>query len=160
MAIAKHISEDRLDDLRASTFWDSVEVRAAECWPWTGAVNEKGYGRFSFDGAVHKAHRIAFALGKDTALPGVVMVCHRCDNPVCCNPHHLFLGQAADNNKDAADKGRAPRAIGERNARTKLREQDVEHIRNSRVSNAALGLLYGVSDSHISRVRSGARRAA
>lgn len=159
MAAAKHISEDMLAPLQASEFWGKVS-RGNGCWSWTGATNEKGYGRFSFNGAVHKAHRIAFALAKDTALPGIVMVCHRCDNPVCCNPSHLFLGLALDNNEDASAKGRAPKATGMRNGRAKLREQDIVHIRNSLGSNVELGALYGVSDSHISRIRSGERRAA
>jgi len=159
MATAKHISEDMLPALRAAGFWEGVS-RGLGCWAWTGAQSEKGYGRFSFGGETHKAHRIAFALGKNTALPGVVMVCHRCDNPVCCNPEHLFLGLAADNNDDAADKGRSPRALGMRNARAKLTDEAIQHIRNSNARNADLSALYGVSDGHISRIRSGERRSA
>lgn len=159
MATAKHISEDMLPALRAAGFWEAVS-RGLGCWAWTGATNEKGYGRFSFNGETHRAHRIAFALGKNTALPGVVMVCHRCDNPVCCNPEHLFLGLAVDNNEDAASKGRAPRATGMRNARAKLTDEAIQHIRNSNARNADLSALYGVSDGHISRIRSGERRSA
>lgn len=158
MAVVKHIREDMLPALRTSCFWDRVH-KSDGCWRWAGPLNNKGYGRFSFGRESYGAHRIAFALGKSTALPGVVMVCHRCDNPSCVNPDHLFLGTAADNNRDMKQKGRAVGPKGLANGRGKLSEQDIQAIRESTERQVDLCARYGVSDGHISRIISGGRRA-
>ena len=154
----KDITEAMLAKLKKGAFWESVK-ESGGCWAWRGALNNKGYGSFSFNGERYGAHRIAFALGKDTALPGLVFVCHRCDNPGCVNPAHLFLGTAADNNRDMMEKGRVARVTGLRNGRGKLSEQDIEDIRTSALRQVDLCRKYGVSDGHISRIRSGERRA-
>lgn len=80
-----------------------------DCWPWTGHTL-RGYGQFQAgtgrdESRIVYAHRFAYELatGED---PGDLFVCHRCDNPPCCNPDHLFLGDNADNMHDMAVKGR------------------------------------------------------
>ena len=75
------------------------------CWVWTAATNSRGYGHATFDGARTYAHRIAYTLAYGP-IPEGMFVCHRCDNPPCCNPAHLFVGTAADNAQDMAAKGR------------------------------------------------------
>jgi hypothetical protein len=159
MAIAKHISEPDLPNLAASDFWDNVRQGAPdECWPWIGSLTDKGYGRFFLDGVEHRAHRVAFALGKNTAVPGVVMVCHRCDNRPCANPGHLFIGLAVDNNGDARDKGRTYTQRGMRNGNGKLSDEQVAHILGSAESGAALARRLKVSPALVSMIRSGQRR--
>jgi hypothetical protein len=76
-----------------------------DCWVWTGARNTLGYGMISHNRTLIRAHRLSFAVssGKD---PADFLVCHRCDNPPCINPNHLFLGSYADNNADMKAKGR------------------------------------------------------
>lgn len=80
------------------------------CWPWTGARSEKGYGRFhALKARVYRAHRIAFYLATGEWPPAV---CHRCDNPPCCNPAHLRAGTPSDNSLEMWSKGRGrPRGL-------------------------------------------------
>lgn len=113
-------------------FWSKVDRRGAdECWPWLAAVRRKdeGYGAFYVDGRHRPAPRVAWTLTHGPIAPGLV-VCHRCDNPRCCNPAHLFLGTPQDNDADRVAKGRQAR--GSRNAASRLREWDVWFIRRMR----------------------------
>lgn len=91
------------------------------CWPWTGARRAEGYGMIS-DGNGHNTgtHRLAWTF-TNGPIPAGLFVCHRCDNPPCCNPAHLFLGTNADNARDRADKGRGNAHLrsGDRNGMRK-----------------------------------------
>lgn len=93
-------------------FWANVEERGSdECWPWVGPIDTRanqGYGNFRLAKTATRAHRLALILSTATDLPTEVFACHRCDNPPCCNPAHLFPGSALDNNRDAIAKGRRP----------------------------------------------------
>lgn len=88
-------------------FWSKVDKSggADACWLWTASRVTSGYGCFGIKRRLHGAHRIAWVLA-NVAIPGALHVCHRCDNPACCNPAHLFLGTREDNMRDKVAKGR------------------------------------------------------
>jgi hypothetical protein len=75
------------------------------CWLWTAGVDDWGYGRFSYQGHVGKAHRVAWMMTHGE-IPEGIRVLHHCDTPACCNPDHLFLGTDEDNRLDMIAKGR------------------------------------------------------
>jgi hypothetical protein len=76
-----------------------------DCMVWRGARNGCGYGAKRIGGKVRSTHRLAWEWANGT-IPDGMCVLHRCDNPPCCNPSHLFLGTVADNNRDRKAKGR------------------------------------------------------
>lgn len=100
-------------EILAIRFWMKVDQRGPdECWPWLGAKRVgRGYvdGRFKIDPYTTAiAPRVAFVLGTKID-PGVALVLHTCDNSLCCNPAHLYLGTQADNNRDTITGNRCPR---------------------------------------------------
>lgn len=127
--------------------------QSADCWIWTARKTPQGYGRFSLHGDNKLAHRVAFELFKGPI--GGLHVLHRCDNPSCVNPGHLFLGTNADNVADKISKGREPSHVGERNNRSKLKETDVLAIREDAgngVSQYLLAKRYSVTQTQISSI--------
>lgn len=76
------------------------------CWNWVGGKTERGYGKASFLGRLTHAHRLAAYLWLKHPLDSPLFVLHRCDNPSCFNPKHLFIGTQQDNVMDAVRKGR------------------------------------------------------
>lgn len=136
------------------TGWTEV-VRRPElgpCWEWNGGKYESGYGQVSTpDGRSKVAHRMAY-LAWVGPLEDGQYACHRCDNPPCMNPAHIFAGTHKENMEDCANKDR--NVHGEKTPWSKLTENDVRNIRTAyatgEFSQRELGEAYGVSQSNIS----------
>lgn len=110
-------------------FWKKVKKGLA-CWEWTGSKDRKGYGRIASTLLAKnlKAHRVSYELHVGPIPPGL-SVLHRCDNPSCVRPDHLFVGANDDNMQDMRNKGRGP--SGEANPNARLTEADVKYIRRA-----------------------------
>jgi hypothetical protein len=138
-------------------FWLQVR-KSDDCWIWIGAKDRDGYGIFKGDcnGVTYnKAHRFSYVLHNGEV--GRLSVLHRCDNPPCVNPDHLFAGTTADNMRDKIQKGRARAARGEEAGPSKLTEDDVLAILNDPRPYASIAADHGVASSTIASLKN--RRA-
>lgn len=144
-------------------FHDLVQrANPDECWQWLGWQHPiTGYGSFRTGRRSFRAHRVAFylATGIDPKQP-YQDVLHTCDNPICCNPAHLFTGTHADNMRDRRNKGRAASTKGILNGRAKLTEDDIRTIRleyrpNTRDNVRDLAIKFGVSRRQIHGITRG-----
>jgi hypothetical protein len=147
-------------------FWKNVEKREAnECWNWIAGKNKKGYGVMyigRLNGGSALAPRVSWTLHFGT-IPDSLLVCHKCDNPTCVNPKHLFLGTMKDNAQDMAKKGRSNLGKktyyrGELIASSKLTEKDVINIKrmlSCDLSCASISRKYNITPEAISRIKVG-----
>jgi len=125
---------------------------AGDCWVWKGARTTLGYGCFSWRGKQQLAHRVSWII-HNGVIPQGMCVLHRCDNPPCVNPGHLFIGTKKDNTHDCMSKNRF--AVGERKPESKLTEAEVLAIRASAERGRRLAERYGVSPSTVCEIRKG-----
>lgn len=128
------------------------EVAKNGCWIWTGPTCSGGrYGRIPGTKPLKMAHRAAYEAAKG-AIPEGKLVCHTCDNGLCINPSHLFLGSHSENMKDAAKKKRLPHLLKqarENNSNAKYTQEQIEEIRRyyetHRPSFSGLAKAFGLS---------------
>jgi len=147
-----------MEKLRQKIVNSSIPEPMSGCWLWEkGLDNYRLYGWTWYNNKNIRAHRAAF-LAFNGDIPSGLMVLHKCDNPKCVNPQHLFLGTNNDNMKDMAFKGRSCR--GEinkcgRHGKAKLTESDVVNIRKDTRSSAEIAKQYGIDQDHATAVRAG-----
>jgi hypothetical protein len=129
-----------------------------KCWIWTSAI-ANGYGVFWIHGRNQSAHRLAwlFYCGD---IPDGWFVCHHCDNKLCVNPQHLFVGTAMDNSRDCVMKGRRHNQDGDKNPAAKLTAKDIVRIRDMRAAGMFQKLIaeqFGVGREAIGKILRGER---
>jgi hypothetical protein len=139
-------------------FWSHVDVKGDdECWNWTASLFRHGYGQIkqrfgSGNGKNWQAHRLSYVIHFGEIADNL-LVCHKCDNPKCVNPNHLFLGTNKENTMDMVAKGRAYRPVGVDVHNSKLSEDDVRFIRSSHDRNFKLAERFKVSQATICIIR-------
>ncbi len=128
-----------------------------DCWPFVGAKCSGGYGWVSFEYNLVATHRLAYHLANpEWMLDGIDWVLHKCDNRICCNPNHLFLGDRQGNMDDMKSKGRARKKKGAR-----LTEIDIKEIfilRDRGLSLQEIGKCKGINTNHVSGILNGRRK--
>lgn len=143
------------------------------CWIWTGRADKKGYGRIWIEGKILVASRASYILHVGP-IPPLMFVCHKCDNPPCVNPDHLFLGTNAENQADSIAKGRKPRGeivtaerialglVGEGSPVARFSEKVIRSARDLYATGnwkqSEIARLLGISRSQVNRVVRGMSR--
>ena len=174
-----HYASDDNDSFATSKdtarFWSKVDKSGGEnaCWPWKASLTPKGYPQFRSNGQTLRGHRIAYLLTYGPLPSDRPCVCHRCDNPACCNPAHLFAGTQRENLADMTGKGREARgdyhgahirpesrARGERNGHAQLTSTQVttiRELRHQRVPASEIAAQFGITQWTVYDIARGRR---
>ena len=136
-------------------FWAKVDkTDSSGCWIWTGARTSAGYGQIRIQHTAYYAHRLMWIMMRGV-IPYGLEILHKCDNPPCVNPDHLFMGTQSDNILDSVSKGRFNRPSGENHPKAKLTSTQVQEIRKAKLSQRKLAHEYGVTRWAICAILSG-----
>lgn len=139
----------------------SPDNRYQDCWWYLNDQNFDGYGNIVVQCKRRSVHRLAAYLWLDFDLNSLLKVCHKCDNRICFNPEHLFIGTDQDNANDMVSKGRQAKEFRVR-GRTKLSDKEVEQLKfmrqNTKFSYKELGQMFGITLTHTFYIISGRRR--
>ena len=131
-------------------FWLNIR-KTDNCWEWKLGKDKDGYGIIAINGKkTVRIHRLSYEINIGE-IPEKMCVLHRCDNPSCANPNHLFLGKAKENAIDMVAKGRS--LVGEKNHKSKLKNGDIFQIREmydkKNISETELAKMFNVTQGMI-----------
>lgn len=163
----------------ADRFWSRVARKGPDdCWLWTGGLFGFGYGACWYEGRTTQAHRLSWEMAHGP-IPDGLAVLHRCDNPPCVNPSHLFLGTLADNTYDMMRKGRArlvgtgTPSLGDQNGSrtrpdrrprgdavktsklTTAQAEEIIRLASAGVARKEIAVRFGIHPLHVSRIYRG-----
>lgn len=148
----KYLTIPKLSTRQLYRFYTSATVGSRwQCWPWTGDKWKSGYGCMDINGTAYRASRIAYFLDRGEQ-PGDLLVCHTCDNPICVNPHHLWLGTISDNSRDMVAKGRFVKKAKNPNGGSRLTPDQVRAIRSSSAHKTELMKEFNLSEKSIMNI--------
>lgn len=158
--ISELTKEEKFEKLKKS--FEKHVIRQEGCWGWKGPIANGGYSVMSCRPEIgsDRGHKASWLIYKGE-IPEHMHVCHHCDNPICTNPDHLWLGTHQQNNEDKMLKGRhkwkqPPHKIGSENAASKLNEEQVKEIKNlisKGRSSYSIAKDYSVSKTTILRIK-------
>jgi len=134
-------------------FISKIDINdVTECWNWKASKLPTGYGRINIKNRSIYSHRYAWEL-INGPIPYGLCVCHKCDNPSCVNPAHLFLGTASANAKDRENKGRGRTTKGLLNGHSKLSEKQVYEIRSATGLHKDIAEQFGIKRSTVGMIK-------
>lgn len=147
--VVEELFNINLSPANLSRFWVKVQ-KGDGCWEWSATKNNRGYGMVGINYHHYLAHRISYLI-HNGPFQKRAKVLHKCDNPKCVNPEHLFLGSMKDNTKDMLEKGRG--AVGTRSIHAKVTEDDVLQMRimsSEGASTAEIARRFGLTPGTVS----------
>jgi len=135
-------------------FWSKVDIKEEnDCWKWIGCETERGYGAFGFNGTTKLAHRVAYEISSGP-IPRKICCLHKCDNKLCVNPNHLYLGTQGDNMVDRFNRNHSNQG-----GHSKLHPGEVWLIRKiyseTSLFQKDIALMFKTSQSTICRITKG-----
>jgi len=138
-------------------FSEKYKIEESGCWVWvSGEHRPQEHPKIWCDGGYRRASHLSWEMANEQNLLPGDQILHKCDNPRCVNPSHLFIGDHLVNMQDKARKGRAHRPLGALNGRAKLSaeaaEKIVEMYANSGVSQQAIADVFAISQQTVSRI--------
>lgn len=140
------------EDMKQKLFSKIKQVN--DCWEWQGSLHRQGYGNFPYKNSGQLAHRVSWILFNGE-IPSGMNICHKCDNPPCVNPDHLFVGSYQDNINDMFRKGRKNHQ-GENHPKVKLSSSQVLEIRellNKKITQEEICKKYGITNGHVGSIK-------
>lgn len=152
------LSPEILTNRVVKAFWSKVCKNRFGCWEWQGCKLPSGYAQLTLPGMVRRrvlVHRLSYVLHYGEITERGLLVCHRCDNPSCVRPDHLFLGSPKENTQDAYAKGRLRFLQGEKQNNAKLTDEEVQELRrrykpyHPTRGAKALAKEFGITPNHV-----------
>ncbi len=148
------VKKQQLHGMTVRERYEHYVIKGPECWDWAGSKDKKGYGKLNVNNVPELIHRLSWGFHCGP-IPKGEQVLHRCDNPPCSNPAHLFLGIHQDNMDDMWAKGRARprRHLGTEHGMSRLTEDQVYAIRESSGPSRIIAEQMGISGRQVRDIR-------